>query len=406
MENMSRPVLDESAIGARVPATSTQMVRDLNSSLVLDLFWKAPEGAGLTATELVERTGLTRSTVLAIADELKEACWLLEDRAPSLVPGRGRQARRFTFNKERRLVVAADIGFRSITSVVADLTGKLLGRASRRFEGQEWTTDRTGEVLQTIDEALLAAGVSHDRVESACFGLAAALDRNGVPFAGNPYWDAVRIDFDRVSTFAPGWAITVENDADLAAVAEMQGAGKRATSSSVTLLAGEWLGAGIVVNGELFRGANGGAGEMGYLERVVGIGSSLGPSAVARNLALEGIAAGRPSRLQGDSRLSLDAIMAAAESDDVLAAEVLGRLQEHLALTISTLSSFLDPGIVIIAGGNAELLAQLLSGVRVRLTELIPYPPDVVSSTLGRDVVLLGAVRSAIAVVRGAALIS
>lgn len=404
MKIMSRGVLGENGVGTRVPVTSTQAVRDLNSSLVLDLFWRAPVNTGLTATELVESTGLTRSTVLAIADELRDAGWLVEDRAPSLIPGRGRQARRFTFNRERRLVVASDIGFRSITSVVADLKGRLLAKASHRFEGQEWTADRMGEVLQTINEALLAAGVSHDRVESVCFGLAAPINREGVPFAGNPFWDAVRIDLDRVRTFAPEWTITVENDADLAAIAEMQVADHRATNSAVTLLAGEWLGAGIVINGELFRGANGGAGEMGFLERVTGVGSSLGPSAVARNLVLEGIAAGRVSRLQNDSRPSLESILAAATAGDALAVEVVERLEEHLALTISTLSSFLDPGMVIIAGGNAELLASLLDSVQARLTDLLPHPPVVASSTLGRDVVLLGAVHSAIAAVRGSAL--
>ncbi|WP_181152025.1 MULTISPECIES: ROK family protein [unclassified Arthrobacter] len=401
---MSRTVMGESGVGPRVPVTSTQTVRDLNSSLVLDLFWKTPVDAGLTATELVENTGLTRSTVLAIADELREAGWLLEDRAPSLIPGRGRQARRFTFNRKRRLVVACDIGFRSITSVVADLKGAVLGRAGRRFEGREWTTDRTGEVLQTIDEALLDAGVGHDRIESACLGLAAPLDRNGVPFQGNPFWDAVRIDLERVRGFATAWGITFENDADLAAIAEMRASGGHSTGSTVTLLAGEWLGAGIVVNGELFRGANGGAGEMGYLERVMGVGSSLGPSAVARDLILEGLAAGRESRVERDARPSLESIMAAANEGDALAAEVVGRLEERLSLTVSTLSSFLDPGAVIISGGNAELLAPMLAGVRKRLGELIPHPPEILASTLGRDVVLLGAVHSAIAAVRGASL--
>lgn len=406
MKSMSRPEHAASQLGARASMTSTQTVRDVNSSVVLEQFWQAPVDTGLTATELVESTGLTRSTVLAISDELREAGWLLEDRAPSTIPGRGRQARRFTFNKSLRLVVGSDIGFRSVTSIVADLKGTVLARVSHRFDGREFSTDRTSEVLETINEALRSAEVSIDDVGSACFGFAAPLDRNGVPFAGNPYWDAVRIDLARVHAMAPGWSITVENDADLAAIAEMHLAEHVAGFSSITLLAGEWLGAGIVVNGELFRGANGGAGEMAYLERVVGVESSWGPSAVVRNLVLDAIALGEPTTLKADASLPFEAIVTAAQAGDALAVRAIAQLQNHLALTVASLSSFLDPGTVIFAGGNAPLLAPLLGAVRAQLAELVPYPPELICSELGSDTVLLGAVHSAITAVQGTALSS
>lgn len=403
MKSMSSETTGERS-GGRTPVTSTQAVRDLNSSLVLDHFWQAPADAGLIATDLVAGTGLTRSTVLAIADELREAGWLHEDRAPSLVPGRGRQARRFTFNKQRCLVVACDIGYRSATCVVADLKGELLGRASRRFDGREAAVDRTGEVLEAVVEALQSAQVAPERVQAACFGLAAPIDRHGEPYPGNPFWDAVRLDFQRLRDFAPGWIWAVENDADLAAMAEISQPGRQGLDSSVTLLAGEWLGAGIVINGEVFRGANGGAGEMAFLERVSGVGSSLGPSAVARTALGEALVAGQNSVLEGQRRPSLAAIADAAASGDRAAREAIARTEEQLALAISTLSGFLDPGTVIIAGGNAGVLAPLLERIQDRLAQLVAFPPALQASLLGRDVVLLGAVQRALAAVRAAAL--
>lgn len=69
-------------------------------------------------------------------------------------------------------------------------------------------------------------------------------------------------------------------------------------------------------------------------------------------------------------------------------------------MTIASFAEFVDPARVVVAGGVAELAERLLPAVRTRLAELLPAPPEVVSSTLGRDVVAVGAVRSAIAQVR------
>lgn len=388
------------AVVSGLPMTSSQQVRDQNIAVILDLFWDGPVGVGVTASELVEATGLTRATVLAVCDDLRDVGWLIEDRAPKAVAGRGRQARRFTFNRTRHLVVASDVGVRSVTSAVADLKGTVLGRAQHTLDGEEWTADRTTHLVQTVREALRQAGVAKERIDGLCIGLAAPVDRSGKPFAGNIVWDLMRIDLGEIRAYAPTWTIDVQNDADLAALAELHFAGPGAPESSATLLAAERFGAGLVLNGQLVRGANGGAGEMGYLQRIKGVESSEGVASIVRNLLREASESGRHTTLHTVRRPSLDETLAAAAAGDRVAITIVEQVEEQLAIVISTLSSLVDPQVVTIAGGMAQSLSSLIPRISLRLADLVPSPPEVRSSTLGRDVVLQGAMSSAASAIR------
>ena len=388
------------AAASGLPMTSSQQVRDQNIAVILDLFWDGPVDAGVTASELVEATGLTRATVLAVCDDLRDLDWLIEDQAPKPVAGRGRRARRFTFNRTRHLVVASDVGVRSVTSVVADLKGTILSRVRHSLEGQEWETDRTDHLIQTFQEALREADVPIERIEGVCIGVAAPVDRNGKPFPGSIIWDMMRVDLRAIHTYAPSWKIDIQNDADLAALAELRAIGPGAPNDFATLLASERFGAGLVINGKVIRGANGGAGEMDYLRRIKGVESAEGVAAIARDLARDAIAAGRHTELEHENPPGLGSVLVAAKAGDQVATTIVEQVVERLAIVISTLSNLVDPTVVIIAGGVAETMISLAPRIQSRLSEFVPHPPEVQTSKLGRDVVLLGAVWSATATIR------
>ena len=396
----------DSGADAFAAVRSPQQMRDQNASILLDLFWDAPEGAAFTASELIDRTGLTRATVLAICSDLRELGWVIEDRAPSAVPGRGRQARRFAFDAGRRLVVAADVGLNSVTCVVADLRGVVLGRARLRSIGNPPTVDKTVQLMRGIEDVLAEVGVPASRIGALCVGVAASVGSDGAPLQGDPFWENFRIDLPRLATVAP-WPTLIENDADLAAVGEYAVSADESQGPLVALLASDRFGAGIVFRGEVLRGAHGSAGEMAYLERVRGVGNPYGLSLAARLLVDAAHEAGRPTvlrdRTPGSEETVLADALAAAEGGDAVAAEIVAELVERLALTISTFSQFIDPSTVVIAGGVAAEAERLLPAVRARLAELLPVSPAVVASTLGRDVVLVGAVRAAISRMRAAA---
>ncbi|MFT3943344.1 MAG: ROK family transcriptional regulator [Ancrocorticia sp.] len=404
-----------SRIVAPSPLTSQRQMRDLNSSVVLTLLWDAPTDTGLTASEIVEKTNLTRATVLSICGELKEQNWVTEDRAPSEVRGRGRQARRFTFNRRRHLIAAADIGFRSTTSVIADLKGTVLGRGQRVTVPESLKENRTDLLISTLDEALHDAYATPEQIDAACIGVAVPVTHDGTPYPSeptNPFWENMRIDQQRLRSSYPTWHTYIENDANLAALAEGRTRSNLNSNTMVTLLAGQRLGAGIIINGELFRGVNGGAGEMGYLENFTSINTELSPPIGSLGII------GSVHKLLWEARQKkkdttlweigtnetnwpdLDDVWFAAQKGDNLAKDIVKRVSDHLTAAILTLSNFIDPGLVVIAGGAAEQAIPLLPDIRTKLAKHSPFPSTVEISILGRDVVLTGAIHNAIQQVR------
>lgn len=381
-------------------------MRARNLELLLGIFWTR-SGDVATASELMESTGLTRTTVLDICRDLERRGWITP--AQPLRTALGRQALGFSFNRARSLVVGADVGHRSVRAVVADLSGAILGRGQRIFADDDWETVRGAHLGRVIRDALEAAGASSDRVAGACIGVAAPVDRHGEPPAGNAFWDSVHVSISDLLVEHPSWQIRVENDANLAALAERDGGDIPPTETFITVLSGERLGAGIVIAGQLHRGAHGAAGEVEYLRRVTGVNDLAGIGRRAGRLAVDGLLRGRASTLSAEwdgtsDILPAELVFHAAQSGDELAAEVVDELGKTFAIAISTMCSFVDPTTVILAGGITPSSQPVVDSINAYIEAILPTPPRVIASTFGSDVVLLGAVHEAINAVRERAL--
>ncbi|WP_223695391.1 hypothetical protein [Leifsonia poae] len=118
-------------------ATSTNVLRRSNTLALLKIFSSASAGKSFTTSELIELSDLTRSTILAVCDDLLAAGWIAESDAGPRVEGtRGRPSRRFALNPGAAHVVGVDLGFSSVTCVVADLLGQIVGRSRRAFHSR------------------------------------------------------------------------------------------------------------------------------------------------------------------------------------------------------------------------------------------------------------------------------
>lgn len=403
-------MLRESAAPSRVAGTSPQQLRQSNVRVVLDIFWDSPTGSVLTAGELIERSGLTRATVLGVCDDLIALGWVreVEPALPKAVV-RGRRPRHFTFRSDAGYVVGIDVGFLSVTAVVANLQGAMIGRGRHTFPADDLSPNRLKHVRAVVRDALNEADVTVESVSAVCLGVAAPVDRNGNPPAGNPYWELVRINPAHVIENRQGWPALIENDANLAARAEQARGTVDPDSSFVTVLAGERLGAGVVAEGALLRGHHGGTGELEYLERVEGVGGPEGIGALARTWADEGLAAGEPSALNAvwnpeEGRPSAEDVFAAAALNDPLALDIVERLGKRFAIAFSTIASLLNPQTVVIAGGVAQACGPVIKAIEERIGRYSRVPPKIVASRLGADVVLIGAVHTAVEYVRDHAL--
>jgi predicted NBD/HSP70 family sugar kinase len=388
----------------RTIAPSSRMVREATARLVLDHMWLT---APVTGTDLMAATGLSRATVHGVCEELIARGWVREVANQREHGGyhKGRPARRYAFDPLAGLVVGVDADQHRVDAIVADLRGAELGRHQGPPRGGfADAAERLTAVEDAVTAGLAAAGASAERVLAVTVGVPAPVDAGGrTGFRGNPYWELMNPDLGDRLHARHGWPVVVDNDANLAALAEGWRGHGRGVRHFVALLAGERLGAGIVEDGRLVRGVRGGAGEMRFLGLVGGVGSADGIAKIARDWAREALAEpGARSGLAPDPDAA--AVFAAATAGDPLAAGVVDRIADRMARVIATLASLVDTEQVIIAGRVAASCGPLLATLEDRLARHGDPPPRVLASTLGGDAVMLGAVKRGLDHVREHAL--
>lgn len=400
--------------------SSPSLLRRMNAAEVLRHAWSVD---AVTASDLIALTGLTRSTVLGVCDDLIDRGWMvsLADARSTGEYRKGRPARRYALARSAGHVVGVDAGQHQLTAVVADLRGDVLARAVRRIDPGGSADDRRRIVSALVDDALASASLADDDVLAVTVGVPAPTDAEGrSPVeAGADFWELMNPDY--VGLFAPrGWAVVVENDANLAAVAEAAAASRvdreagddagAAATSFVTLLAGERFGAGFVLDGALVRGSRGAAGEMRLLDLVEGVGSADGLGALLRDWAraareLGTVPVSSPLRAIPLDELEAPAVLTAADAGDATALRLVERAAERFGRVCAMLSGMLDVDRIVVAGAVAPSIGLLLERTTpwlIRFTHRAA--PEVVASTLGDAVVTTGAVERALAHVRGHAL--
>lgn len=366
-----------------------------------------------TASEAMSAVGLTRSTTIAVLDELAEFGLLRE--LPNARAGgqyqKGRPARRFELRADAAVVVGIDAGRLHITTAVADLRGVELARQHVELdEGRDAPDERRAAAERAVNAALDAAGRPREDVLAICVGVPAPVNREGQsPPHRNGFW--LRMNPDFAELFA-AWVpiVRVENDASLAAVAEGSVGAAVGCRDYVTLLAGERLGAGVVVDGTLLRGAHGGVGEMVAFDHVIGVEGAWGLGYRAAQWAREAAAAGELSPGSPLARLDpaeLDgrAVLLAARAGDPDAQRIVDRVSAMLGVVAGMFGSLFDPRRVVVSGAISEGAAEVVAAASVSLPGELDLPaPELVASQLGGDVVCIGAVAAALEVARAGVL--
>ena len=422
--------------------SSPQLMRRANRQALLQ---HALGAKAFTAADAMAATGLTRATVLGVCAELEQAGWLEE--APAERDGaasRGRAARRFALRAQAGILLAVDAGQHTLAARAADLRGRELAAerlvledaplvdddleagaaaAERRLEALRALLDRVSaragargpvdaaraegshDAAGAVD-ALTAAGAADGRGTAGAprlltvVGVPAPVDAGGRSPSGDAgYWPAMNPGL----VDALDGPVLVENDANLAALAERAHLALSGADADhlAALLMGERFGAGLVVDGRLLRGADGGAGEMRFLDAVLGDHRGAdGVAALARRWALEALEAGKTSAALSalpPAELGAKDVFLAARDGDALARAVLERIGDRLARIAMILSSLIAVDTVVVAGAIAEAIDPVLEHAREALPRIgTPPLPQLRASSLGRDVVVRGALELAL----------
>jgi predicted NBD/HSP70 family sugar kinase len=304
----------------------------------------------------------------------------------------------YELNPRAGWVVGIDVGRDLVHAVLADLNGDIVARRDERARARS-----AGALIAQIGE--LAHGLAADadlrwrQVTHAAIGSPGVFDplRDQVVLAHNlPGWG--RPGLVEALQKELGTNIAFENDVNLAAVGEQtHGLGKDVPNFAY-LHVGTGVGLGLVLNGELYRGSRGAAGEVGYLPLTTTDPHEPGSrrrGALESALGTAGIVA-TAHRLGMRSPVTPQRVFAAARRGDRTARRVTAAVAERIALTIAAIVPVVDPELVVLGGaiaGNGDLL---LDSVDRELREISPFRPRVEVSMLGEDAVIRGAVAVAL----------
>lgn len=335
--------------------------------------------------ELAAQTGLSKPTVASALRALEKE-GLVCERGRS-TGRRGPSASLYEPVPDAVLVLAVDIGARHVRAVVADLNGKNLAKAEADVEQSD-----IAHVLQALHT--LRARLTRPSIELAIVGSPGVVDPASGRIRSSPQIDGWEgIQAETVLTDVLGVKTIVENDVNLAALGELARGAGRGHASFAYLNVGSGVGAGLVFDGHLRRGAHGAAGEVGYL--------AIGPNPIAETTT---------SRGAMEMRLSHDAIVrnarsierrapdnprelfARARTGDALGRAVVANTVQALATCIASITAVVDLDLVLLGGGIGSQPDLPLERIRAATATLVPYPPEIARGALGDDAALTGAV--------------
>ncbi|WP_441247713.1 ROK family protein [Kitasatospora sp. McL0602] len=365
----------------RLTGGDSSLLRRINAAVTLRAL---RDGQSLTLTQLVGDTGLSRPTVEGVIEGLMEAGLVAEvEQSQESSRQRGRPARWFRFRAEAGHILGIEIGVHEIRVTLADLAGRILGVDAKPVEETREAEARLGCVRATVAEVLRKAGVSRDSLWSVAVGTPGIVDRDGTV---------------RLSTAMPGWTgldlgarlrrsfrcpVVIENDANLAAIAEHWQGAAVGKGDVVFVMAGLSPGAGSLINGRLHRGFGGAAGEIGALHL-------LGQEATPERLLST---TGKP--LDPLDEAAVARVLRLAREGDEVAQGATDRFLRRLVHDVAALVLALDPELVVV-GGWAAGLDGVLEPLREQLAQFCLRAPEVALAALGEEVVSMGALRVAL----------
>jgi predicted NBD/HSP70 family sugar kinase len=371
------------------------LLRTLNQGALMQ---RLREAGPRSRAQLARDTGLSKPTVSQALAEL-ESAGLVRPVGPA-APSRGRTAMLYEPDPTAGYVIGIDIGRAWIRVAVADLAGEIIARSDTPNRART-AAAVVRAVAREARASVKQAGIGWKRVVHTVVGSPGVFD----PSTGRmwhapnlPDWSKPGLADELRDALTPSTAI--DNDANLAVVGERDFGRGRDARNFVYAEIGTGLGVGIVIDGELYRGARGAAGEVGYIPWP-GDGkaarSERGRLEEATSAAAV-VEAGRAAGLRGD--LTAKDVFDAAREGDAKALRAVDVEAERIAQLLATISAVVDPEFVVLGGGIGASADLLRPRIESHLSELTPLETRVEESELGQDAIVLGAIATALGAAR------
>ena len=351
----------------------TNGVEDLATVLDLLRF-----GHARTRPELAQLSGLSRAAVTQQLDQLLELGLVTEG---GLVrSGGGRAPRSLAFCANAGILLVAELDAASMTAGVTDLAGRLLTQHEEPFNVGEGPDEALKQLAELFDVLLKESGVPRESVWGAGLGLPGPVEFSTGRSTSPPImpgWHAypVRQQLER----RLGLTVWVDNDVNLMILGELRSGRARSEQNVVFLNIGSGIGAAIVSGGNLYRGTQGCAGEIGHV--VVSEASDVvcrcgklgclealaGGAALARDGAVAAESGRSPylaTVVAGGRAVTAEEITNGTQRGDAVCQELVLQCGRLVGKVLATIVNFFNPQLILIGGILAGAGDILLAGVR------------------------------------------
>jgi glucokinase-like ROK family protein len=365
----------------------------------------------MTKSDLALMTDFSRTKVTTCIDSLIRKQILAANESTEY--SGGRRSRSFRLNENLGLVAGIQIGAIDFDLGVADFSGKLLAKRAEPSLVKDGPIPTLGHACSALEKMLGELGRTADRVLGIGIGVPGPVDFSAGTVVSPPImpgWDRYPI-IETVQQWFPMANIVVDNDVNVMALGEVSQGAARGVRNLISVKIGTGIGAGIICEGNIYRGASGCAGDIGHicvdkdgpvcacgntgcLEKIAG-GAGIAERATAG--ARNGSSPSLRSRYeQNGSVLRAEDVGAAALEGDEFSIEVIRESGRQIGEVLAALVNFYNPEMIVIGGGVSNLGNLLLSSIRQavfnRSLPLATRNLQIVFSGIGPDSGMLGAI--------------
>ncbi len=370
------------------------------TTAVLDLVWRRQR---VSRAEIARHTGRSRSTISDVVGRLI-ATGLVKEVGSGESRG-GRRPILIGFRDDAGVILGVDLGATHVSVILTDLRGSALAWRNRSYPVRSDPRGAGGLAVELCRDCIAESDGDPHRL----LGIGVAVPSPVDPEAPDrvlerihPAWRGRHV-LDRLDA-AFGVPVFIENDANLGAVAEHAWGKATGVDDFLYLKVATGVGAGLMIGGEIYRGATGVAGEIGHIvvdpagpECVCGghgcLATFVGTQALVRRTQ-ELLKGSMPSVLAGTD-LDIKTIEDAALADDPVALRVVHEAARHLGIAVAGVVNLLNPGSVIVGGSLARagdrLLLPLREAVLRRTLVASAAASEIRISELGPRATALGA---------------
>ena len=386
-----------------------QNIKNFNKHSAVDLIRFAT--TGISRTGLAEEMGLTRAAVTLIVNDLLENGVILE--AESRAIPNGRPPVVLEINPKRGLVAAVDMGATHVNIALADFSAKIIEETSFPFDIKQGPQVCLAEVRRILQELLDRYGISISEIMAVGVGVPGPVIKDAGMVMSPPImpgWD--RYPIRQTLEEAWGCPVSLNNDAELGALGEWAYGAGRGEKNLAFIKVGSGIGAGLIINQQIYGGTTGSAGEIGHITI-----EENGPLCTCGNHGcMEAFAGGNAIAIQARkmvqsgkrtllSNIPLENITArevaeSARRGDLPSQEIIMRAGTFIGIAIAGVVNLFNPSAVIIGGGVAQagdlLTTSIRQAVRDRSLHASEQSVHITTAMLGQRSSLIGATVQAI----------